>query len=120
MNVAAKCTFPRVSFNMRPNISGNQYEVAAKIPNTAATPMIRWKWATTKYVSCRYKSSTGCPRNIPLSPPVTKMETNPSANNIAVVNSMWPPHNVPSQLNVLTADGTPIVIVRTEKAMEEY
>src|SRR5437868_12519730 len=86
----------------------------------AATPIIKWKCATTKYVSWKYRSSTGCPRNIPLRPPVTNTETKPSANNMAVVNLIRPPHNVPSQLKVLTADGTAIVIDSTENPIEEY
>src|ERR1019366_9023739 len=51
----------------------------------AATPMIRWKCATTKYVSCSGRSTEGCARNNPESPPVTKSDTKPSANIIAVV-----------------------------------
>ncbi len=39
---------------------------------------------------------------------------------MAVVNWTRPPHNVPSQLKVFTADGTAMVIDRTEKPMEEY
>ena len=38
---------------------------------------------------------------------------------MAVVKWIFPPHNVPIQLNVLMAEGTPIAIVSTEKAMAE-
>jgi len=52
----------------------------------------------------------------PESPPVTKTETNPIANIIGTVSRIEPLHKVPSQLNVLMADGTPITIVITLKA----
>ncbi len=35
------------------------------------------------------------------------------------VESILPPHNVPSQLNVLMAEGTPMVMVSMEKANAE-
>src|ERR1043166_10150451 len=57
---------------------------------------------------------------MPLSPPVTNSETNPSANIIAVVKRILPPHNVPIQLNVLIALGTPMHMVSTENAIAEY
>src|ERR1022692_4463773 len=60
----------------------------------AATPMIMWKWPTTKYVSWKYRSSAGWPRKIPLSPPVTNSDTKPRANIMAVVKRILPPHKV--------------------------
>src|SRR5690348_9327645 len=57
---------------------------------------------------------------MPLIPPVTNSDTNPSANSMAVVKRILPPHSVPIQLNVLMADGTPIDIVSTENAKAEY
>src|SRR6266849_8044643 len=86
----------------------------------AATPMIKWKWATTKYPSCRYKSKEGCARNSPERPPLTNSDTKPMANSIAQVNWMFPPQRVPSQLKVLIAEGTPIDMVSNEKANAEY
>ena len=53
-------------------------------------------------------SSTGCARNGPLKPPETNSETKPMANSIGVWNRMRPLYSVPSQLNVLMAEGTPI------------
>ena len=44
----------------------------------------------------------------------------PSANSIAQLNWILPPHKVPSQLNVLIAEGTPMVMVRIENANAEY
>ncbi len=81
------------------------------MPKIAATPMIRWKCPTTKYVSCNWMSSTGCARNGPLSPPETNSDTKPMAYSIGVWNRMRPLYIVPSQLNVLMADGTPMHMV---------
>src|SRR6267154_2807468 len=119
-NVNQKCHRPRLSFIMRPNILGNQSYVAAKIPKIEATPMIKWKCPVTKAVSCNGISSVGCARNGPLIPPDTNKETNPMANSIGDTNRIRPPHNVPNQLNVLIAEGTPIAIVIIEKAKAEY
>src|ERR1039458_8783479 len=90
------------------------------MPKMAATPMIMWKWPTTKEVSWKYRSSAGWPRKIPLSPPVTNSDTKPRANIMAVVKRILPPHKVPIQLNVLMADGTPMAMVSTENAIAEY
>ena len=57
----------------------------------------------------------GCARNRPESPPETKSETKPSAKSIEVVKRIWPPHSVPSQLKVLMAEGTPMLMVSIEK-----
>ena len=59
------------------------------------------------------------PSTSPVIPPATKSDTKPIANSIAVVKRMRPPHRVPSQLKVLTADGTPIDNVRIEKVIAE-
>src|SRR5687768_9041418 len=105
---------------MRPNIFGNQKYVAANIPKIDATPITRWKCAVTKYESCIARSRELCPSTNPVIPPETNNETKPRANSIAVVKRILDPHNVPSQLNVLTADGTPIESVRIENAIDEY
>ena len=60
-----------------------------------------------------------CPRIKPVIPPATNSDTNPIANSIAVVKRMRDPHNVPIQLNVFTAEGTPIESVNTENAIAE-
>ena len=62
----------------------------------------------------------GCARNGPLMPPETNKETKPMANSIGDGKRMRPPHSVPSQLNVLIAEGTPIAMVMIEKAKAEY
>src|SRR4029077_13994160 len=85
-----------------------------------ATPMIKWKCPVTKAVSCNGISNVGCARNGPLMPPDTNKETNPMANNIGDAKRMRPPHNVPNQLKVLIAEGTPIAMVMIEKAKAEY
>ncbi len=71
-------------------------------------------------MSCSGRSTAGWATNSPLSPPVTNNDTNPSANSIAVVKRIRPPQSVPSQLNVLMAEGTPIDIVNSEKANALY
>src|SRR5262245_51309899 len=68
-------------------------------------------WATMKYVSWM-KISTGVEAmKIPDSPPITNIDTKASALSIGTVNRMFPPHSVPSQLNVLMAEGTAITMV---------
>ena len=58
------------------------------------------------------KMSTGVEAmKMPESPPMTNIETKDSAFSIGVVKWMLPPHSVPSQLNVLMADGTAMTIV---------
>src|SRR5450432_2320108 len=57
---------------------------------------------------------------MPLMPPVTKSETKPSANIMAVSKWILAPQSVPIQLNVLMAEGTPIHMVIIENAMAEY
>ena len=59
-------------------------------------------------------------RKMPLIPPVTNSETKPRANSIAVVKRILPPQSVPSQLNVLMAEGTPMRHREIENAMAEY
>src|SRR4030095_2475853 len=54
---------------------------------------------------------------IPDRPPITNIETNATAFNMGTVNWIRPPHNVPSQLKVFTADGTAMTIVDTMKAI---
>ena len=54
---------------------------------------------------------------IPLSPPMINIETKLMANSMAVVNSIRPPHSVPSQLNTFTALGRAIIIVETINVM---
>src|SRR5213594_3206659 len=48
---------------------------------------------------------------MPLSPPMTNIHTKASAFSIGTWNWMRPPHSVPSQLNVLMAEGTAMIIV---------
>ena len=81
----------------------------------AATPMIMWKWPTTKYVSWKYRSSAGWPRKMPLMPPVTNRLTKPSENIMAVSKWILPPQSVPIQLKVLMAEGTPMHMVSTRE-----
>ncbi len=52
---------------------------------------------------------------MPLSPPMTNIHTKASAFSMGTVNWIRPPHRVPSQLNVLMAEGTAMIIVVTMK-----
>src|SRR3990167_2444824 len=62
------------------------------------------------------KMSTGVEAmKMPLRPPMTNMETKARPWSMGVVNRMDPPHRVPSQLNVLIADGTAMTMVETMK-----
>src|SRR5439155_1791715 len=54
---------------------------------------------------------------MPESPPMTNIETNASALSIGTVNWIRAPQSVPSQLKVLMADGTAMIIVVTVKAI---
>src|SRR5687768_6161612 len=120
MKVTQKWNLPIPSCINRPNIFGNQKYRAANMPKMDATPITRWKCAGTKYVSCIGRSSEDCPNTRPVIPPATNSDTNPIANNIGVVKRILAPHKVPSQLNVLTAEGTPIERVRIENVIAEY
>ena len=58
------------------------------------------------------KMSTGVEAmKMPDRPPMTNIETNASPFSIGTVNRICPPHRVPSQLNVLMAEGTAMIIV---------
>ena len=89
------------------------------MPKIAATPMIRWKWATTKRgvvernVQRRLRQERAAQsagdeqRNEADRIEHRRLEANPAL------------YSVPSQLNVLIADGTPIAMVMIEKANAE-
>jgi hypothetical protein len=74
-------------------------------------------WATMKYVSWMCTSTAVEAMKIPDSPPITNMLTNAIAFHMAAVKRMLPPHRVPSQLNVLIADGTAMNIVLIAKVV---
>src|SRR4029453_5903566 len=67
-------------------------------------------WPTMKYVSWRNTSTGVEAMNTPERPPMTNIDTNEIAISIGVVNRMFPPQTVPSQLNVLIADGPAMTI----------
>ena len=64
--------------------------------------------ATTKYVSEVAMSIGTAPRKIPDRPPITNMETNPSAHNIGVAKLILPSQVVASQEKTLIPVGTAI------------
>src|SRR5688572_6202682 len=62
------------------------------------------------------KMSTGvAAMKMPDRPPMMNIETNEIENSIGVVNCSLPPHIVPSQLKVLMALGSAIIMVDTMK-----
>src|SRR5262245_34762381 len=63
------------------------------------------------YVSWMYTSTGVEAIQIPDSPPMMNMDTNPMANSMGVTRRMRAPQSVPSQLNTLMADGSAIMIV---------
>src|SRR5438552_119093 len=64
------------------------------------------------------KMSTGVAAiKMPDSPPMMNIDTNERAYSMGVVNSMRPPHTVPSQLKTFTALGRAISIVETMNVM---
>ncbi len=64
------------------------------------------------------KMSTGvAAMKMPDRPPMMNIETNDRANSMGVVNWTLPPQTVPSQLKVLMALGSAIIIVETMKVM---
>src|SRR4051794_27054925 len=75
-------------------------------------------WATMKYVWWMKRSTGVAAIKMPLSPPITNIETKASAKHIGVVNRMEPRQTVPSQLKVLMAEGTAITIVENENVAE--
>src|SRR6266508_6178480 len=65
-----------------------------------------WRWATTKYVSWRLKSSGGEATMTPLIPPMTNMYRNPRHHSIGVGKVRRPRHIVAIQLKNLIPVGT--------------
>src|SRR5438093_12696522 len=64
------------------------------------------------------KMSTGVEAmKMPLRPPMTNMATKAKALSMGTVKRIFPPQSVPSQLNVLIADGTAMTIVDSVNAM---
>src|SRR6266516_4306658 len=70
-------------------------------------------WATTKYVSLVWMSIGTAPRKIPDRPPITNIDTNPSANSIGVEKLIRPSHIVANQEKTLIPVGTAISSVVT-------
>src|SRR5919109_2642347 len=65
-------------------------------------------WATTKYVSDVWMSIGTAARKIPDKPPITNIETKPSANNIGVEKLIRPSQSVANHENTLMPVGTAI------------
>lgn len=66
-------------------------------------------------MSCRTTSSDELASTIPVSPPTVNRKMNPSAHNMAVFHSIFPPCKVANQLNTFTPVGIAIIIVAEVK-----
>src|SRR5205085_430219 len=80
-----------------------------------APTMMKWKWATTKYVSCQCTSSATVASATPVMPPNTRKKRNPQMYANGVLKLIAPRYIVPTQLNTLMAVKSPTNIERTPK-----
>src|SRR4051794_9896903 len=97
-----------------PVIFGHQKCSPACQPSIIPPTIVKWKWATTKYVSCRWMSDPMTPRYRPVIPPMVNNAMNPSENNIGASNVIDPLYRVAVQLNTLMALGTATSMVMNE------
>src|SRR4051812_42984933 len=95
-----------------PNIFGHQKWIAAMYASTIPPTITKWKWATMKYVSCRWMSVPRVARNRPVTPPTVNSTRNARVNSIGAWNVIEPRYSVAVQLNTLIALGTATSIVR--------
>src|SRR5258708_742551 len=112
----AKAYLPSVSLSLKPVNFGNQYVMAAKMPNSATPTIMVWKCATKKSELCSWKSAAGVASTMPARPPKTKVQTKPRNQYIGVVNRMRPRNNVNSQLKSNIAVGIVIISVEIPNA----
>src|SRR5256885_16970062 len=64
-------------------------------------------------------SMDGCAKKKPLTPPLTNMEMNPSANSDAALMRMFAPYRLPNHISVMIVAGIVIVSVGKENNKEE-
>src|SRR5207237_7789067 len=80
-----------------------------------APTMMKWKWATTKYVSCQCTSSATVASATPVIPPKTRKKRNPQMYANGVLKLIAPRYIVPIQLKTLMAVKIPTNIESTPK-----
>src|SRR5712671_5010264 len=73
-----------------------------------APTMMKWKCATTKYVSCQCTSTA-----TPVMPPNTRKKRKPQTYANGVLKLIAPRYMVPTQLNTFTAVKIPTNMERT-------
>ena len=66
-------------------------------------------------MSCRRISRDPLANTIPVNPPSVNRKINPVAHNIGVVNLIFPPYMVASQLKIFIPVGTAMIIVAAVK-----
>src|SRR4029078_9255839 len=81
-----------------------------------APTMMKWKCATTKYVSCQCTSSETVATAMPVMPPNTMKNRKPQMYTSGALTEIAPRYSVPTQLNTLMAVNTPTNIEMTAKA----
>src|SRR6185437_2687469 len=81
--------------------------------------MMKWKCAMTKYVSCRWMSAESVARTSPVSPPIVKRPTKPSAYSMGASKEIRALCSVAVQLKTLMAEGTATMKDISEKNTAE-
>src|SRR5262245_20889742 len=87
---------------------------------TVQPTMMKWKWATTKYVSCTWMSTASVARKTPVSPPIVNSPRKPSAYSIGASNEIEPRCRVAIQLKTFTAEGIATRNESSEKTTPAY
>jgi hypothetical protein len=113
--VSQKLTLPSRSSYIRPVTFGNQKYIPPSSGKTAAPKMMKWKWATTKYVSVTAWSNGMAANMIPESPPVTKSAMKPPMKSSGVANSGVPMATVVVQAKIWIVLGMTTISVAPAK-----
>src|SRR5262249_25368156 len=82
--------------------------------------MMKWKCATTKYVSCQCTSRLVVATATPVIPPKTKRKRNANTYRSGVFSETEPCLSVHTQLNTLIAENTATSIERIPNAPASY
>src|SRR3970040_2106642 len=114
-NTIIAATFAQMSEYIRPVIFGHQKCRPAKYPMIAPPTMMKWKWATKKYVSGMWTSTPSAAVKRPVRRQTGTKPGDAIAQIIGAFSQMSPRYIVAAQLKVLTADGMATAYVRNEK-----
>src|SRR5919204_5036144 len=114
-NVSQNVILPRRSSYIRPVTFGNQKYIPPSSGKTAAPKMMKWKWATTKYVSVTAWSNGIAANMIPERPPKTKKTMKPPMNSSGALNVGRPDATVKVQANTWIVLGTTTTMLAAAK-----